>query len=126
MSTSDHDLPRVTRFLNRLEARRSTFGGRVAAFVSQPDPRTIGSFARGRQLCAGNFLFAGHLVRDPDKTPWDIPPPTSPSRERCTASPGSMTWPPRATPRRGPARRPGSGAGSSFTDAGAARAGGPT
>ncbi|QFT97844.1 Heparinase II/III-like protein [Roseovarius sp. THAF8] len=75
MSTSDHDLPRVTRFLNRLEARRSTFGGRVAAFVSQPDPRTIGSFARGRQLCAGNFLFAGHLVRDPDKTPWDIPPP---------------------------------------------------
>ncbi|QFT91216.1 Heparinase II/III-like protein [Roseovarius sp. THAF9] len=75
MSTPKQDLPRVTRFLNRLAARRATFGGRVTAFVSQPDPRTIGSFARGRQLCAGNYLFSGHLVRDPGKTPWDIPPP---------------------------------------------------
>ncbi len=75
MSTSDHDLSRVSRFLNRLAARRATFGGRVTAIVSQPDPRTIGSFARGRQLCAGNFLFAGHLVRDAEKTPWDIAAP---------------------------------------------------
>lgn len=75
MSTPEHDTSRVTRALNRLAARRATFGGGVTAFLSQPDPRTIGSFARGRQLCAGNFLFAGHLVRDPGKTPWDIPPP---------------------------------------------------
>src|SRR6056297_3954408 len=76
MSTPDQDLPRVTRALNRLAARRATFGGRVTAFVSQPDPRTIGSFARGRQLCAGNFLFAGHLARAPaDETPWDVDAP---------------------------------------------------
>ncbi|MFN3207643.1 MAG: heparinase II/III family protein [Roseovarius sp.] len=75
MSTPDQQISRVTRFLNRLAARRATFGGGATAFVSQPDPRTIGSFARGRQLCAGNFLFAGHLVRDPEKTPWDIEPP---------------------------------------------------
>ena len=82
MSTPNQDLPRVTRLLNRLAARRATFGGRITAFLSQPDPRTIGSFARGRQLCAGNFLFAGTLVRDSEKSPWDIhPPDTAFSRE---------------------------------------------
>ncbi|MCK0126521.1 heparinase II/III family protein [Gelidibacter sp. F2691] len=43
--------------------------------MSQPEPRTIGSFARGRQLLAGNFLFAGHLVNAPDHMLWDIKPP---------------------------------------------------
>ncbi|MCK0141565.1 heparinase II/III family protein [Aliiroseovarius sp. F20344] len=47
----------------------------AAGFVSQPEPRTIGSFARGRQLLAGNFLFAGHLVNAPDHMLWDIKPP---------------------------------------------------
>ena len=41
-------------------------------FVSQPEPRTIGMYARGRQLVAGNFLFSGHLVEAPDLTIWDI------------------------------------------------------
>ena len=42
------------------------FGGRAATgFVSQPEPKTIGSHARGRQLLAGNFLFAGRLVEAP-------------------------------------------------------------
>ncbi|MEM6481879.1 MAG: heparinase II/III family protein [Pseudomonadota bacterium] len=42
----------------------------------QPEPYSIGSFARGRQLCAGNFVFAGHLVQQEGRSPWDIEPPT--------------------------------------------------
>ena len=45
-------------------------------FVSQPEPRTIGLFARGRQVLAGNFLFAGHLVEAPGVAIWDIAAPT--------------------------------------------------
>ena len=51
------------------------FGPKANAFVSQPEPRTIGSFARGRQLCAGNFLFAGYLVEAPEAAIWDLPMP---------------------------------------------------
>ncbi|MFN4155727.1 MAG: heparinase II/III family protein [Paracoccaceae bacterium] len=44
-------------------------------FTSSPEPRSIGLFARGRQLVAGNFLFAGHLVEAPGTGLWDIDPP---------------------------------------------------
>ena len=44
----------------------------VSGFVSQPEPRSIGSFARGRQLVAGNFLFAGSLVEDQNSSIWEI------------------------------------------------------
>ena len=53
--------------------------GRTAqatGFVSQPEPRSIGLFARGRQLTAGNFLFAGHLVESPGTTIWDVKSPS--------------------------------------------------
>ncbi|MGV6811259.1 MAG: heparinase II/III family protein [Brevirhabdus sp.] len=69
---------RKTRFLNRLSARLSTLARPATAFVSQPEPRTIGSFARGKQLTAGNFLFAGHLVEDPGNGIWDIALPSLP------------------------------------------------
>jgi len=48
-----------------------------AGFVSPPEPRTIGSFARGRQLVAGNFLFSGHLVEDSGADIWALPFPDS-------------------------------------------------
>ncbi len=65
-----------TRILNRLHARAAARArGQVRGFVSSPEPRTIGSFARGRQLAAGNFLFAGSLVTAPEKTPWEIEAP---------------------------------------------------
>ncbi|MEQ6203224.1 heparinase II/III family protein [Sulfitobacter sp. HNIBRBA2951] len=67
-----------TRFLNRMHARLATRGrGQARGFVSSPEPRTIGSFARGRQLAAGNFLFAGSLITAPDQTPWQIEAPDS-------------------------------------------------
>ena len=39
-----------------------------------PEPRTVGYFARGKQLAAGNFLLAGHMVET--LQPWDIDPPS--------------------------------------------------
>lgn len=61
--------------MNRLHARLSTLSAPATGFVSQPEPRTIGSFARGRQLSAGNFLFAGYLIEAPDTAVWDLPMP---------------------------------------------------
>ncbi|WP_099827743.1 heparinase II/III family protein [Oceaniglobus indicus] len=61
--------------MNRLHARASTLSQPATGFVSHPEPRTIGSFARGRQLSSGNFLFAGFLVEAPDTAIWDLPMP---------------------------------------------------
>ncbi|RKF16190.1 heparinase [Roseovarius spongiae] len=76
MAGSDTMTARWTRFMNRVQARRAASARPATAFVSSPEPRTIGSFARGRQLCSGNFLFAGHLVQAPPATSiWDIAAP---------------------------------------------------
>jgi uncharacterized heparinase superfamily protein len=47
----------------------------ATGFVSQPEPRTIGQYNRGRQMVAGNFLFAGHLVEAPGASIWDVRAP---------------------------------------------------
>ena len=60
------------RLLNRYHARMAGFARQATAFVSQPEPKTIGSFAKGHQLMARNFLFAGFLVEGRDKSIWDI------------------------------------------------------
>ena len=52
---------RRIRFWHRFHARVAGRSRSATAFVSSPEPRTIGLFARGRQLLAGNLLFAGHL-----------------------------------------------------------------
>lgn len=65
-----------TRFLNQWHARAATrTRDQARGFVSSPEPRTIGAFARGRQLVAGNYLFAGSLITAPEQTPWEITPP---------------------------------------------------
>ena len=67
---------RQTRVLNALHARVATRSrASVRGFVSSPEPRTIGSFARGRQLIAGNYLFAGTLIHAPGQSLWDVTPP---------------------------------------------------
>ncbi len=63
----------VTRFFNRFHARIGAFSTPPTAFVSQPEPRTIGLFARGKQLVAGNYLFAGQLLTGARKEFWDLP-----------------------------------------------------
>ncbi len=76
MTTGVPILSRGTRFLNRYFALRSRRQGGATAFVSQPEPRSIGSFAKGRQLVAGNLLFAGSLIEAPERSLWDIDAPS--------------------------------------------------
>ncbi len=68
---------RRNRIMNGFHARLSTLARPAVGFVSQPEPRTIGSFARGKQLISGNFLFAGFLVEAPGTAIWELPMPSS-------------------------------------------------
>lgn len=47
----------------------------ATGFASQPEPRTIGLYARGKQLLAGNFVSAGQVVERPGLPIWDVPFP---------------------------------------------------
>lgn len=78
MSHNSSLAARKVHLLNRWHAARvGRMHARVVGFVSAPEPRTIGSYARGRQLLAGNFLFAGHLLEQKDADIWDLPPPNA-------------------------------------------------
>ncbi len=77
MSNPETMVRRWMRFQNRLYARLSQRQKGVKGFVGQPEPRTVGSFARGRQLVAGNLLFAGYLVEAQDTGLWDVAAPTA-------------------------------------------------
>jgi uncharacterized heparinase superfamily protein len=60
---------------NRWSARLSRFAPPPPAYLWQPEPKAIGSFARAHQYAAGNFLFAGQLVQHKG-SPWDLAPPS--------------------------------------------------
>ncbi len=77
MSQDESWSARKTRWMNNLHARAASLSRPATAFTSTPEPRTIGSFARGRQITGGNFLFAGFLVEAPDTAIWDLPMPDS-------------------------------------------------
>ncbi|MCB1395913.1 MAG: heparinase II/III family protein [Rhodobacter sp.] len=66
---------RRQRWGNRLAARHARSAPAAGGFVSMPEPRTIGFYARGKQLTAGNFLLAGHMVET--LHPWDQEPPST-------------------------------------------------
>lgn len=64
------------RMKDRWHARRAARARPATGIQSQPEPLMIGHTARGRQLLAGNFRFAGSLVEAPDQGPWQIDPPS--------------------------------------------------
>jgi uncharacterized heparinase superfamily protein len=66
---------RATALRNALAARAAARSRPPTGFTSQPEPRTLGAHARGRQLLSGNFLFAGFLVEGPGLSIWDLPMP---------------------------------------------------
>ncbi len=77
MSQSTSFSVKKQHFLNRWHAARAgRMSASVVGFVSSPEPRSIGNLARGRQLLAGNFLFAGHLVEKQGSSIWSLRPPT--------------------------------------------------
>ncbi|WP_456388376.1 heparinase II/III family protein [Profundibacter sp.] len=67
--------------MNRLHARMGRRVPAATGFTSQPEPRTIGSFARGRQMVAGNYQFAGFLIDDKGAGLWDIEMPSAMFKE---------------------------------------------
>ncbi|MDJ1016463.1 MAG: heparinase II/III family protein [Paracoccaceae bacterium] len=74
--------------MNAAHARAASFSRPATAFSTTPEPRTIGSFARGRQITGGNFLFAGFLVEAPETGIWDLPMPD----ESFEAELHGFTW----------------------------------
>jgi uncharacterized heparinase superfamily protein len=60
---------------NRVAIWRAGLVPPATGFVSQPEPRSMGLFARGRQLTTGNVMFAGHLVEAPGTLLWEMPAP---------------------------------------------------
>lgn len=65
---------RLGQLADRLAALAARGTRTAGGFVSQPEPRSIGDFARGKQLVAGNILFAGHLAELADAPLWDLVP----------------------------------------------------
>ncbi len=66
--------------LDQLGDRLASLAARLArpavGLVSQPEPRSIGVYARGQQLVAGNVLLAGQLVElAPGQSLWAIEAP---------------------------------------------------
>ena len=51
---------RTVSFVDRAFARYAGLKKQATGFISQPEPRTIGSYAKGKQLLAGNLQFGGH------------------------------------------------------------------
>ena len=66
--------PRKGSLGNRLAMWRALRAAPATGFVSQPEPRSIGLYARGKQLVAGNFQFAGEVVEAPGAVIWDVAP----------------------------------------------------
>ncbi|MBA3910679.1 MAG: heparinase [Rhodobacter sp.] len=66
---------RFGRLADRLAALAARKARPAGGFVSQPEPRSIGIYARGKQLVAGNILLAGHLAEAPDQSLWGITMP---------------------------------------------------
>ncbi len=65
---------RKRRWGNRLALRAMRRAPAAKGFHAIPEPRTVGFFAKGRQLAAGNFLLHGHMVET--LQPWDEEPPS--------------------------------------------------
>jgi len=72
VSNTSKRLDRLADRLAVLAARRARPAG---GFVSQPEPRSIGLYTRGKQLISGNILLAGHLAESPGLSLWDIAAP---------------------------------------------------
>lgn len=86
---ASHHLGRAERLFNRWAAwRAASARGGARGFQSQPEPRSIGLQARGRQMVAGNIRLAGHLVEAPGTPLWDIAAPDP----AWTAEAQGMAW----------------------------------
>ncbi|NBB96910.1 MAG: heparinase [Alphaproteobacteria bacterium] len=61
--------------MDRLAARWQARVRAPVAIISQPEPRSLGLFARGQQMLAGNFLVAGELLNASGTVPFEATTP---------------------------------------------------
>lgn len=66
---------RFDRLADRLAVLAARRARPAGGFVSQPEPRSIGLYTRGKRLVSGNILLAGHLAEAPGASLWDIAAP---------------------------------------------------
>ena len=66
---------RRERFANRYAAWAVRNATAAKGFALRPEPRSIGLYARGKQIMAGNIMLAGQLAEAPETAIWDITPP---------------------------------------------------
>ncbi len=78
---------RFDRLADRLAVMAARRARPAGGFVSQPEPRSIGLYTRGKQLVSGNILLAGHLAEAPGASLWDISAP-----ERFVAEAQGFGW----------------------------------
>ena len=64
----------LDRLADRLAALAAGRARPAGGFLSQPEPRSIGLYARGKQLTEGNILLAGHLAKAPGQSLWELAP----------------------------------------------------
>ncbi len=76
ISDPDPWTSRRDRWRNAWIARRARFARASGGFSVAPEPRTIGSHARGRRMMAGWIVLAGHEVEAPGVSLWDIDAPS--------------------------------------------------
>ena len=73
---------------DRFHAWRAGKCAAATGFVGQPEPRSIGSYNKGRQIVAGNLMFAGELIEAPDTSLWDIEMPSA----DCSSEAHGFLW----------------------------------
>ena len=81
MQVSTGAFDRAFNIVQRIQARRAAAKQIVTALTLQPEPKSLGSVARGRQLTAGNFQFSGHLIEAPHHSPWSLTMPSAAFRD---------------------------------------------
>ncbi len=57
---------------DRLALWRARKAHVATGFVSQPEPRSIGLYARGKQLVAGHFVSGATVLERPEAVIWDV------------------------------------------------------
>ncbi|MDP3194125.1 heparinase II/III family protein [Tabrizicola sp.] len=75
MGSTGSTSKRLDRLADRLAVMAARRARPAGGFVSQPEPRSIGLYTRGKQLVAGNILLAGHLAEAPGVSLWDLEAP---------------------------------------------------
>lgn len=73
MARGDQQTRGAGGWRDRLALWRARKGPVAAGFVSQPEPRSIGLYARGKQLVAGRFVSGASVLEQPDAAIWDVP-----------------------------------------------------